>query len=31
MKKACELAKQMYREDDYTMFELQMSLAESYE
>ena len=30
-KKAMELAKQLYREDDYGMFELQMSLAECYE
>lgn len=26
-----EIAKQLYREDDYTMFELQISLAENYE
>ena len=30
-KKAMELARQLYREDDYAMFELQMALAESYE
>ena len=30
-KKAVELAKQLYREDDYDMFELQMSLAENHE
>jgi len=26
-----DLARQLYREDDYGMFELQMTLAESYE
>jgi len=26
-----ELARQLYREDDYIMFEMQMTLAESYE
>ena len=30
-KKAIELAKQLYREDDYAMFELMMALAESHE
>jgi len=30
-KKAIELAKQLFREDDYAMFELQMSLAEAHE
>lgn len=26
-----EIAKRIYRDDDYQMFELQMTLAESYE
>ena len=30
-KKAMELARQLFREDDYAMFELQMALAESYD
>ena len=30
-KKALEIARQLYREDDYAMFELQMGLAETYE
>ena len=30
-KKAVDLARQLYREDDYDMFELQMTLAENYE
>lgn len=30
-KKAIELAKKIYREDDYAMFELQMTLAEAHE
>ena len=30
-KKAFELAKQLYRDDDYAMFELQIALAEGYE
>ena len=30
-KKAMELARQLYREDDYIMFELQMGLAQAYE
>ena len=30
-KKAMEIARQLYREDDYAMYELQMSLAEAYE
>ena len=30
-KKAMEIARQIYRDDDYAMFELQMALAEGYE
>ena len=30
-KKALELAKQIYREDDYTLYECQIGLAEAYE
>lgn len=30
-KKAFELAKLIYRRDDYTLFELQIGLAEAYE
>ena len=30
-KKAMELAKQIYRDDDYAMYELQIALAESCE
>ena len=30
-KKAYELTKQLYRDDDYVMFEMQITLAENYE
>ena len=31
MTKAMEIARQLYRDDDYAMFELKMKLAEAYE